>query len=303
MSNVIDLAQLPAPGVVEVVDYESLLADRKAALLALYPADQRDTIAAALELESEPLTKLVQENVYRELLLRQRINEAARAVMLAFARDTDLDQIAGNFEVQRFTLQAADPTSVPPVPAVMESDTALRARAQLAFEGLSVAGPRGAYVFHALSADARVADVSAVSPAPAQALITVLARDGDGTAPADLLSAVADALNDEEVRPVADRVTVQSAAIVPYAISATLYLFPGPEAEPIRAAAQARLQAYISAQRRIGRDIRRSALFAALHAEGVQRVELAAPAADVVLDSSQAAYCTGYSLTVGGSDE
>lgn len=303
MSGVIDLAQLPAPNVVEVIDYERLLADRKAALLALYPEDQRDAIAAALELESEPLTKLLQENVYRELLLRQRINEAARAVMLAFARDTDLDQIAGNFEVQRFVLQAADTTAVPPVAAVMESDTALRARAQLAFEGLSVAGPRGAYVFHALSADARVADVSAVSPAPAQALITVLARDGDGTAPADLLNVVAAALNDEEVRPVADRVTVQSAAIVPYAVSATLYLFPGPEAEPIRAAAEARLLAYISAQRRIGRDIRRSALFAALHAEGVQRVELATPAADVVLESSQAAYCIGYTLAVGGADD
>ena len=55
--------------------------------------------------------------------------------------------------------------------------------------------------------------------------------------------------------------------------------------------------------RRIGRDIRRSALFAALHVEGVQRVELTKPAADVVLDATQAAYCSGYQIRVGGSDE
>nr|5CES_A Chain A, PA0618 [Pseudomonas aeruginosa PAO1]5CES_B Chain B, PA0618 [Pseudomonas aeruginosa PAO1] len=94
-----------------------------------------------------------------------------------------------------------------------------------------------------------------------------------------------------------------SAGIVPYQVKAQLYLFPGPEAELIRAAAEASLRDYISAQRRLGRDIRRSALFATLHVEGVQRVELQEPAADVVLDETQAAYCTGYAITLGGVDE
>lgn len=75
----------------------------------------------------------------------------------------------------------------------------------------------------------------------------------------------------------ADRVTVQSAQIVPYKINASLYVYPGPETEPILAAAKARLQNYISAQRRLGRDIRSSALYAALHVEGVQRVDLIEP--------------------------
>ncbi|ECM1659462.1 baseplate assembly protein, partial [Salmonella enterica subsp. enterica serovar Newport] len=106
-----------------------------------------------------------------------------------------------------------------------------------------------------------------------------------------------------DVRPVADRVTVQSAEIVNYQINATLYLYPGPESEPIRAAAEAKLKAYISAQHRLGRDIRKSAIYAALHVEGVQRVELAAPVADIVLDNTQASFCTDYSLVIGGSDE
>ncbi|RNM26757.1 baseplate assembly protein [Dickeya undicola] len=301
--SVIDLSQLPAPDIVTVPDFETVLAARKAAYLALFPADERDAVAATLALESEPVVKLLQENAYREILLLQRINEAAQACMVAYALGNDLDQLAANYNVERLTVTPADETAVPPVDAVLESDDDLRQRIPAAFEGLSVAGPTGAYTFHALSADGKVADATAISPSPAAVTVTVLSREGDGAAPDDLLAAVAAALNDESVRPVADRVTVQSARVVPYAVTARLYLYPGPEAEPIRQAAEAKLTAYISAQRRLGRDIRRSALYAALHVEGVQRVELDSPAADVVLDDTQAAYCTGYQVTIGGNDE
>lgn len=299
----IDLSQLPAPDVVEALDYETLLAERKATLISLYPAEQQAAITRTLALESEPLVKLLQENAYRELILRQRINEAAKANMVAWAIGTDLDQLGANNGVTRLTLRAADNSTLPPTAAVMESDDNFRMRIAAAFEGLSVAGPSGAYEYHAKSADGRIADVSATSPAPAEVVITVLSREGDGTAPADLLTIVANALNDEDVRPVADRVRVQAAAIVSYRVDATLFLYPGPEAEPIRAAAEAKLLAFINAQSRLGRDIRQSALYAALHVEGVQRVELAQPTADVVLDKTQAAWCSGYSITVGGSDE
>lgn len=299
----IDLSQLPAPDVVEALDYETLLAERKATLISLYPADQQAAIARTLTLESEPIVKLLQENAYREIILRQRVNEAARANMVAFATGGDLDQLGVNNGVLRLTITPADDAAIPPVAAVMESDDDFRLRVAGAFEGLSVAGPTGAYEYHAKSADGRVADASAISPSPAVVTVTVLSREGNGTAPADLLAVVDAELNDENVRPVADRVTVQSAAIVNYRVDATLFIYPGPEAEPIRAAAEARLAAFVSAQRRLGRDIRQSALYAALHVEGVQRVQLNAPAQDVVLDKTQAGYCTGYTITFGGSDE
>lgn len=283
MSGTIDLSQLPPPVVVEPLDFETLFAQRKAAFIAMYPEDEQEEIARTLELESEPITMLLEENCYRELLLRQRVNEAARAVMLAYSTDSDLDNLAVNFNVERLTIQEEDDSVTPPIEAVMESDPDLRTRTQQAFEGLSVAGPTAAYEFWGRSADGRVADISAVSPTPACVTISVLSREGDGTASDDLLSVVAAALNDEEVRPVADRVTVQSAEIVPYQIDATLYIYPGPEAEPVRQASEQQLQAYIAAQNRLGRDIRLSAIYAALHVEGVQRVELAQPVADIVL--------------------
>ncbi|WP_417329567.1 baseplate assembly protein [Halomonas cupida] len=303
MSSPIDLSRLPAPDIVETLDFETILTERKAALIALYPIDEQDTVAAVLELESEPLTKLCEENAYRELHWRQRVNEAAKAVMLAHSHKADLDQLAANYNVERLTIDPGNPAAVPPVPPTRESDEDLRLRAQRAFEGLSVAGPRGAYVFHALSTDGRVADATAISPAPCQALVTVLSRLGNGTADQDLLDTVMTALSAEDVRPVADRLTVQSASIVEYSVEAVLYLYPGPEQEPILAAARSALDAYVSTQRRLGRDIRLSAVYAALHVEGVQRVELASPAADVVLDETQAAHCTGTSVSIGGSDE
>ncbi|PSJ22131.1 baseplate assembly protein [Halomonas sp. ND22Bw] len=302
MSGTIDLSQLPAPDVVESLDFETVLAERKAALLDRVGESRRADVEATLELESEPLTMLLEENAYRELVWRQRVNEAARAVMIAHANDEDLDNLVANFKVERLEIDPGDPDATPPVPPTYESNTDLRLRAQRAFEGLSVAGPRAAYEFHALSADGRVADATATSPAPVEALVTLLSTEGNGAASQELIDAVYPALSAETVRPVGDRLTVQSAEIIDYSVDATLYVYPGPEQEPILAAAQSALTAYVTAQRRIGRDIRISAIHAALHVEGVQRVELAAPAADVVLDNTQAAHCTGTTVTIGGSD-
>ena len=296
---IVDLNQLAAPDVVEVLDYETILAERKATLVSLYPEEQQEAVARTLTLESEPIVKLLEENAYREVIWRQRVNEAARAVMLAYAAGSDLDQIGANSNVPRLVITPPDDTTFPPTPAVMESDTDYRLRIQQAPEGLSTAGSTGAYQFHGRSADGRVADISVISPEPACVTVSVLSRENNGVASDELLAIVRDALNDEDVRPVADRVTVQSAKIVDYKITASLYLYPGPESEPVLSAAKAKLQAYITAQHRLGRDIRKSAIYAALHVEGVQRVELAAPVADIVLDDTQASWCSEYSVTIG----
>ncbi|MFS7293409.1 baseplate J/gp47 family protein [Serratia proteamaculans] len=299
----IDLSQLPRPNVIEALDFETLFSERKERLISLYPEEEREAVRRTLGFESEPIVKILQESAYREMLLRQRVNEAAQAVMVAYAIGNDLEQLGANNNTPRLTIVPADDEAIPPVEEVKESDADYRQRIPAAFEGMSVAGPTGAYEFHAQSADGKVADASAISPAPAEVTISVLSRDGDGTASPELLATVSAALNDEEVRPVADRLTVQSAQIVNYQIDATLYVYPGPAIEPIMADAELRLKSYINEQRRLGRDIRLSAIYAALHTQGVQRVELAAPLADVVLDRTQAANCTDYRIRIGGSDE
>ncbi|MDC7870915.1 baseplate assembly protein [Pantoea ananatis] len=299
---VIDLSQLPAPEVIEVPDFETLLAERKENLIALYPADEQAAMRSVLALESDPLVKCLQENVYREILLRQRINEAAQAVMVAYALGTDLDQLAANNNVKRLTITPANPDAVPPVAAVMESDDDLRLRVPGAFEGLSVAGPTAAYEFYAKSADGRVSDVSATSPAPAEVLITVLSRDNSGAATADLLNAVNVALNAEEVRPVADRVTVQAAAIFDYQVKATLHLFDGVAAGPCLEAAQAAMDAYLTDQKKLGRSVRRESYGAVLRVAGVDWVEITEPAQDIILNRTQAGNCTAVAVTVASDN-
>ncbi|SDG60815.1 Phage-related baseplate assembly protein [Onishia taeanensis] len=302
--SVIDLSQLPPPQVVESLDFETILAERKQALLDQYPADKQSEIEATLALESEPLTKLLEENAYREMLWRQRVNEAAQAVMIAHANDEDLDNLVANFNVKRLTVEPGDENAVPPVPPTLEQDSDLRMRGPEAFEGLSVAGPTGAYEFYARSADGRVADVSALSPEPCDALITVLSRLGNGEASQDLLDIVYDALTPEDIRPVCDRVTVQSAAITDYAIQAVLHLDKGygPERELILESALARAEKYRTEKRKLGRSIYTDAIKSALHVEGVEHVDLISPVEHILFDRTQAGHCTGIDVTLGAGN-
>lgn len=293
----IDLAALPDPQVVEQLDYEQILTERKAYTVSLWPAAEQAEIAARLALESDPITKLVQENAYRELLWRQRVNEAALATMLAKAKGTDLEQVAANYQVARLVVTPATDDE----PAVMESDDALRERAQMAFEGLSTAGPRNSYIFHARSASGLVGDATSESPSPAVVVVTVQALLGDGSADEALLATVMTYLSDDDRRPVADRLTVQSADVIEYSVTAALHLATnGPEAEPIRQAAEAALLALVNARRRLGVEVSASAIYAALHVEGVRRVVLTGWA-DITPTTAQAAYCTGVTVTVAGT--
>ncbi|BEO08217.1 baseplate assembly protein [Serratia marcescens] len=296
----IDLSQLPSPQIIEPLDFETILVDVKAVMIAAFPADQQASVAAALSLESEPLNVIAQAMAYRELLLRRRINEGAAACMLSHAEGTDLDNLAANLDTERLTITPETDTS----DAVMESDEALRLRAQSAFEGMSVAGPSAAYEYFARSASGKVADARATSPAPAEVVIAILSTDGDGTASPELLAAVTAAVNDEEVRPLGDRVTVRSADIVDYSIDAELFLYPGPESEPIINAAMASLRGFLADNdKKIGRDVARSAISASLHVQGVQRVVLRSPSADLQISDTQAARNIGYAVENGGTDE
>ncbi len=297
--TVIDLNQLPAPQVVEQIDYEQILAERKAYAISLWPEEEQAEIAARLERESEPLTKLLEENAYRETLWRQRVNEASVANMLALAKGSDLDQLAANYNVERLVIQPADPSTTPPTPLRMEGDDSLRERTQMAWEGLSTAGPRNSYIFHARSADGQVADATAESPEPAEAVVTVQSILGDGIADPALLAKVAAYLSDEDRRPVADRLTVQSAEVINYRVKATLFLSTsGPESELIVAAAQAKLLMFVHQRRRLGLEVSESIIHASLHVEGVRKVVLQ-DWADIVATQYQAPYCTGVELAPG----
>ena len=290
----VDLSRLQAPDLIEALDFETIFAEALAQFRRLLPEFSALT-------EADPAYKLLQLFAARELLLRQRANDKAQQTMLAFATGTNLDHLGGLFGVARLVLDPRQPeTGIAPT---LESDVDFRRRIQLAPEGFSVAGPEGAYIYHVLSAAADVMDASATSPAPGQVLVTVQSRTGNGTAPQALLDEVAAILTNDDVRPLTDSVTVQSAQIVPYAIRGRVYTYAGPDSAVVMREAMRSLQAYLDEAHRIGRDVPESAIKAKLFADGVQRVELDSPAADLRISRTQAAYCTSIDIVHAGIDE
>lgn len=289
----IDLAALPAPQVLENLDFEVLYEDA----LRQFREYMAENWSAALE--SDPVVKLLELIAYWRVQDRARVNDAAKALLLAYAKGTDLDQLAANVELSRLVVQAEDLTAVPPLPQVLEEDDALRERVQLVYEGLTTAGPRNSYILHARNASGLVADATAESPSPAVVDVTVLSLEGDGAADAELLATVAAHVNDDDVRPVADRVNVRSAEILRYQVNAVVYLAGnGPEGEAVLAEAKSRLEAWKNPRRRLGVEVSRSAIDAQLHVAGVQRVDLI-DWSDIRPTKAQAGWCDGVTVTRG----
>ena len=278
MSNFtpIDLSKLPAPDVIETLDFETLLTDYINDFIARNPN-------YATLLESDPAIILMQVVAYREMLLRARINEAAKANMLAYATKGDLDNLAAFFGVERL---------------IDETDERLRKRTQLALEGFSTAGPVGAYIFHSLSASNEVKSVSVKSPNPGEVLVTILSNIGDGTVAQELIDSVLAKLNEDNIRPLTDLVSVQGAEIINYQVEAVITVYSGPSSAVVETEANDALQKFISDRHEIGRVIAISGIYDALHVDGVKKVELISPLADVETTNEQAPYCTNISISV-----
>lgn len=295
----IDLSKLPAPEVIRTVDYEALLAEMKAEIIRHMPG-----LVAYISLESEPASQLLRVCAYYRMLDRLEFNDGARACMLALSTGTDLDGLAAFWGVGRLIVQEANASVKPPIREIRESDEAFRKRIQLSLEGHSTAGPRGSYIFWALSASGDVKDASVHSPKPGEVIVTVLSHDGDGSPSNTLLNTVETALNDEDVRPLTDRVSVQATTIIPYQIEASLVLYEGPDASAVEVAARAALDAYITTHHRLGHDITLSGLHAALHQPGVQNVRITRPASDIEVGPAEAAWCPkgAIDVSMGGRD-
>lgn len=292
----VDLNNLPAPLVVEDFSFEDILADMKAVASNLLPA-----LAPVLQLESEPATKILEVCAFYVMLTRSRVNDSARALMLAYSRGADLDNLGALFGVERKIIVEAQDDA----PAVYESDNEFRARIQSSLEGFSTAGPIGAYEFHALSASSEVRDVfvaGASTPhmvvAPGTVEVYLLGRTGDGTVGPAVVATVNAALNAETIRPLCDTVIVRSATIQPYAVAATLKLQGGPDASVVLAAARAALDTYLAQVHRIGAVVAISGIHAALHQAGVEKVTVTQPAADIVPLPNVAPFATGSTITI-----
>lgn len=287
----VDLSTLPTPAVIEELDYEALVTRQKETFQTLWEAVRIANPEMDLPqydvamLRTDPVMIVIETNAYRELNERARINDAARANILGYATDSDLDHVAADHGVTRLA---------------GESDKALEERIVLADQGRSTAGPEEWYEFHARSVDADIRDVKVYRPGTGPELeVAVLTTSNGGVPTGPLLTEIAEAITNPVVRSINDIITVVPAVKTTVNVTAEVWLLPdAPMA--VFDGLSAGLTAALANEGGIGFDVNKSWLTARLSPSGVAKVNLTVPAADVVMDGFSAASLGTISLTFMG---
>ena len=305
--STVNFSQLPTPNLIQELDYETIFNERKENFIALYPESEQEQWRTTLNRESNPVVKILQENAYLELLYKNKCNADARSLLLAYAEGPDLDHLAlTEYGLVRLTISPADNSVMPPLPAIYESDERLKERCLLSFDGMNTAGSANAYRYFALSADGRVDGIKVRSDGANPYLLDIVITQIDsvnGEASAELITAVQKALDPDHVRPVCDRPIVKSSVATNYQIEAQLYVGKNAEDALLLETANLRLDKYIKNAQKNGESIYRSAIYAALHVDGIQRAVVTVPVNDLVMDSYHHPFCTAKTISIGGLNE
>ncbi|WP_339045272.1 baseplate J/gp47 family protein [Candidatus Mesenet endosymbiont of Agriotes lineatus] len=256
-----------APNVIEPLNFEEILSRMKAELV------KKDPNFSAL-VESDPAIKILEIAAWRELLLRQRINEAACANLLAFATDTDLEHLAEFYGVER---------------KGTEDDERLRKRIKAKIVGWGAAGGKEHYRYHALSADIRVKDALVSSLIPGSVEIAILSTEGIPSK--ELLSIVKEQVTQDDVRVLTDTVTVVGCNIIPVDIYAKINVL----SDTIENIKKQFIQKF-EFTKRLGWNVTRSWIIAHLFTEGVENIELIEPKEDIIIKGNESAILGSFKI-------
>jgi phage-related baseplate assembly protein len=273
----IDLESLPPPDVVEMLDFERIYQALISDFIKLYPQ-----YTAALE--SDPIVKLTELSAWREMLLRARVNDAARANLLAFAAGSDLDHKAAFYGLKRMA---------------GEVDSRYRLRTQYRIAAIAGNGTTERYRQISLEAHADVRDAAVLQPVAGQVEVALWITDL-ADVPSDnpeypalnaahhetVRAAVEAAFAADDARMIGVPLTVREAAPVILDARAAIYREASAPTD-LAVSLAAALPGWIAEHAQLGRDAPRSWLLSLLHVAGVSRVELAEPAEDVILQPDQ----------------
>ena len=279
MTTLSDLASLPTPAVIEPLSFDTIFSELQTEFQSRYP-DYSALLA------SDPAVKLLEVAAYREVLLRNRINAAAKASLLAFATGSDLDHLAAFYGVTRL---------------VDETDEALRLRTRQRIIGFANAGGAAHYRYWALSASPDVADVEVDSPEPGRVRISVLAKGEEETVPDAVLEAVRSVVLRDDIRVLTDTVEVVPAELIPVAVTARIWLYPDTPMAAFEAIAP-RFKDALAAQSGLGWDLTPSWVIGELQRPGVHKVELHSPTTDIRANANQAVRLMQLNLEFAGRD-
>jgi phage-related baseplate assembly protein len=289
---VIDLDQLQRMAVLEDVDSEETLASRMTKLVELWKAN--DPPAGAVYdvegLEFDPIKINQEVSTFFEILLRDRVNQAARAVTLAFGTGTDLDAIASRY-----------PGGVPRDPD--ESDERYRRRVWLAANALSPHGTPETYAFFALTADGSIRDATAVTVEGTGVVSVTILPEASFVPTTDQLLTARAYLLDPSRKGLTDVLHVLPPVVVPVRYEIDVWLYPGPDETVLLAELYDGLDALIEEQRWLGYDHTITAIHGVFARGGVHRATILSPAADVLVSPRGVVQVTDVKINYRGRDE
>ena len=165
-----------------------------------------------------------------------------------------------------------------------ESDEAFAERIYLAPAQFVVAGPESAYIYFVKEAYPGVADVKVTSPDECEVDIRVIGENGEILS-SEVLQRIEDYINQREIKPMTDRVTVDSPTISTYNINFTYYINRSDvnSVATIQVAVNKAVDKYIAWQsEKIGRDIQPQKLVEYVMAAGVKYLTVTYPAQTIV---------------------
>lgn len=207
--------------------------------------------------------------------------------------DTMVDLVSYVSSVENITTSAGG--------SDLESDESLAERVFIAPASYSVAGPDDAYSYWVKTFSSSIGDVNISSPNPVEVEVRVLMNDGS-LPTSTILSEIEDFLEENNVRPLTDRVTALAPATIQFNINMTYYVNRSDQskAATIQSEVAAAVAEYIKWQTyTIGRDINPSELIKRVMAAGAKRVEVTAPVFTTVPTTSVARIGT-QTVTYGG---
>lgn len=247
------------PNIIEPLNFEEIFSRMKEELV------RRDESFTAL-VESDPAIKILEVAAWRELLLRERINEAVKGNLLKFATGEDLGNLAEFYGVER---------------EKEEEDERFRKRVKAKIKGWSTGGN---YRYQALSADSRVKDALVESPIPGKVQISILSTQ-TGIVLEELLEIVRKQVTRDDIRVLTDTVTVIGCNITEIDIHSRMSISPIISKEEIKKQFIEKFEA----SRRLGWNVTKSWIIANLFVDGVENVELIEPKEDVVVLGNECA--------------
>jgi phage-related baseplate assembly protein len=295
--GVLDPKSLPRFEVLEALNAETILEGRMGRFVELWKEHDPPAGAAydAEGLEFDPIKITQEASTYFELLLRDRVNQAARSVTLAFAASGDLDAIASRYPggVPRLTDEQGNPD---------EDDERYRRRIWLSPATLSPHGTEEAYVFWALTADRKLHDASATTvEGTGRVKIAVMGSRANPLPTQAQLLAVRAFVPSHSRKALTDIVSVVGPTVVETRYVLDVWLFPGADAKVVFGTLRRNLEDLVKRQAWLGFDHTRMAIAAAAEqVNGVSDIRIVEPADTVAVDLTGCVQVTGIDLNPRG---